>query len=100
MLVKLSKLVISSEQILYFEADGSYTSVYTSENRELKVSYRLKIVESKIPTPEFIRCQRSYIVNKNHIHHFDTSKMIIVLKNGNTIPFSEKYIDLTNLSES
>ncbi|MES2520841.1 MAG: response regulator [Bacteroidota bacterium] len=58
------KIII--EDIYYLEADRNYCQVFTKNNTYLLVN-TLKNMEEKLPSEQFQRIHRSYIVNINHV---------------------------------
>lgn len=78
-----------------------YSQIYYLEVREKKVFIRLKEREySKYETMEnmikilpsnFIRCHRSFAVNKNYIMRVKLSENTIYLENQITVPLSRSY---------
>ena len=50
----------------------------------------LNAVEKELPQ-EFIRCHRSYIVNRLHIERLNLPEMAVYLANGERIPVSRSY---------
>ena len=74
---------ISIEDIYYLEADRNYCQVYTKGNNYLLVN-TLKNMEDKLPSEQFQRIHRSYIVNVKHINeiaqnHITVEKTILPL---------------------
>lgn len=62
---------IGLDNILYFQANGAYTSVVLQEGKALLASKSLKHFEQLlIDAPNFIRCHKSFIVNTNHITEY------------------------------
>jgi DNA-binding LytR/AlgR family response regulator len=59
-------LKIIIEDIYYLEADRNYCQVFTKNNTYLLVN-TLKNMEEKLPSEQFQRIHRSYIVNLNHV---------------------------------
>lgn len=75
------KIII--DDIYYLEADRNYCQVYTKENNYLLVN-TLKTMEDKLPSQQFQRIHRSYIVNLKHINevaqnHVTVEKTILPL---------------------
>lgn len=52
--------------ILWLEADGNYTHIFTSEGKHTVRSI-LKEVESKLPASRFLRVHRSFVINTDNI---------------------------------
>lgn len=72
---------LSPENIIYCEADGSYTKVYLEDNNgDFKiVTTHLKKIEKALPTDCFFRIHDALIVNCNFIDHIKYQKRICVL---------------------
>ncbi|MDP4271870.1 MAG: LytTR family DNA-binding domain-containing protein, partial [Bacteroidota bacterium] len=58
--------IIPVNDVLYFESDGDYVQIHTSEGRYLKEK-TMKFFESHLDERQFVRVHRSYIVNVEHI---------------------------------
>jgi DNA-binding LytR/AlgR family response regulator len=88
----LGKKRIKLVDVLYFEADGSYTKTVLL-NEVFKERATLSEVESRHGSL-FTRVHRSYLVNKHKIEHYNSNELYI---NGNAIPigrnFKESYLD-------
>jgi two-component system, LytTR family, response regulator len=66
-----STVFIETSDILYFQADGSYTKVFLKDNKSLTISKGLKNFENILSdNSEFFRCHKSYIVNINHVSEY------------------------------
>lgn len=61
---------LKTEFILFFEAFGHETIVYTTEGA-YNLSFTLKEIESLINDSSFLRCHRSYIINTNNIYKIE-----------------------------
>lgn len=80
------------EDILFAEAMGDYVKLFTAQ-KFYAVHATLKSVEERLPTPNFIRIHRSYIVALNKI---DTIQEGQVVLNGKTIPVADAYRSALN----
>lgn len=56
------RIKIYTQDILYLEADRSYSKIRTKE-RDYILSQSLKTVESKLNSDSFVRIHRSYLIN-------------------------------------
>ncbi|MGN7824975.1 response regulator transcription factor [Chitinophaga varians] len=81
--------VVPFEEILYCQADGSYTTFHLSDKRKVMVSRPIKEYEELLPESWFIRIHQSYIVNHHCIDRF-LKDGILVLKDGTEIPVSAR----------
>lgn len=72
---------LAPENIIYCEADGSYTKVYLEDNHgDFKiVTTHLKKIEKALPKDCFFRIHDAHIVNCNFIDHIKYQKRICVL---------------------
>lgn len=70
-------------EIMYVEADGSYSKIYTKENKTITVSKNLKHIENSLIGISYIkRVHRSHLINLNYIERFDKSdRGKIIMKN-------------------
>lgn len=78
---------LSSANILFVVADGSYCSIETKQ-RKYKIAQNLQHFIDRIDDDNFVRIHRSYVVN---IEHIDTIKENIVLVNNNKLLISRHY---------
>ena len=76
---KLTRLAIPSENeiviqevadIVYCEADGSYTTIYLAGGKKLLVSKNIKEFENMLTENEFCRIHHSILVNTAHIQKY------------------------------
>lgn len=75
--------------ILYAEALGNYTKLFTFDHRIILVTRTLKSIEETLPTTAFYRIHKSYVVNLNYISKYDkTIGLFVELINGVKLPVS------------
>lgn len=91
-----SKVIsIDIDSIIYFEIMGHSILMHTADNVKYELKGTLKELESIIPTAQFARVHKSYIVNLKYITKIERYK--ITLRTDLTIPISKlKYNDLQN----
>ena len=58
--------LVPVEDVLYFEAEGSYVKVHTADRAHL-IRERMKVLEERLPPAQFCRVHRSTIVNLDHV---------------------------------
>lgn len=95
--IKTRNKVISLDidSIIYFEIMGHSILMHTADNAKYELKGTLKELESIIPTAQFARVHKSYIVNLKYITKIERYK--ITLRTDLTIPISKlKYNDLQN----
>ncbi|HNA00881.1 MAG TPA: LytTR family DNA-binding domain-containing protein [Ferruginibacter sp.] len=83
------------EDILYCEAEGSYTKFYISNSEPIFVSRNLRSYEELLAPAGFIRTHHSCLVNPAKIRIYDrkTDCGTLVLEGGYTIPVSQRKKD-------
>ncbi len=81
---------IELAEVLFFQAEGSYTDIVTSDGKRLTVSRTLKNFEEALEgNLRFFRCHKSHIVNLDCISQYVKSDGgYVVLKNSATLPIS------------
>jgi two-component system LytT family response regulator len=88
--------------ILYCEAEGSYTKFYFNSEKPIIISKNLSTYEELLGPHGFIRSHHSYLVNPSHIKMYDkTDGGTLVLDTGHTVPISHRKKDyVINLLEN
>lgn len=76
---------IPLEEILFLRADTNYTQIFLVCGRTLLSGFNLKKYEEFFEQENFLRVNRSYLINRNYIHRYDSLKSILQLKNGREI---------------
>ena len=81
--------VISVADVNFIKADGDYVSIATETGRWLK-EQTMKYYEQNLPTADFVRVHRSYIVNVAKISKIERygQQQLIELRNGEKIKVS------------
>jgi two-component system LytT family response regulator len=75
--------LVQLSDIVYFEASDKYTFVHTASGGRLFCDHMLAVLEEKL-TDDFIRVQKSYIVNRQkiaEIHKYSNNRYTLVLNN-------------------
>lgn len=82
------------DDILYFESDGNYTTVYLKGEKSIVVSKPIGKFEELTDPAVFFRLHNSYLVNMNRINKFMRGDGgYVVLENGKTISVSRNRKD-------
>jgi two-component system LytT family response regulator len=86
---------IKMNDILYCEAEGSYTKFYLSNAEPIFVSRNLRSYEELLAPAGFIRTHHSCLVNPTKIKVYDrkTDSGTLILEGGHTIPVSQRKKD-------
>ncbi len=82
---------VALKDIYFLEADGNYTTIYTSTDRFI-YSAILRKIEEKLPRDQFIRVHRSYLINIDAVDGFEGNALFI---SQNRIPVSKQYREVT-----
>ena len=83
-------LFLESEEILYVESDGNYSTLYLEDGQKLILTKKLKEVNQLLPSEAFFRIHNSYVVNLGKIKEFLKTDGYVVLKSGHKIPVSRQ----------
>jgi two-component system LytT family response regulator len=73
--------VIVLDDLIYCEADGSYTHYYTSDNKKYISSNNLKKVEDLLCNSSFYRIHRSVLLNLKHIKQYNVNGKLTLTNN-------------------
>jgi len=95
-ILKTSEMVhaIYEDDIIFCESDGNYSTFHTLQSENIVITKSLKHAEDILSDQVFIRCHRSFLVNKNHVLKYDKNGYLI-LKNEHKIPVSSRRKDST-----
>ena len=62
--------------ILYMEAYGLYTKIYTFEGT-FAVNKRISVLTEELPSQRFVRIHKSYIINVDHLKRLESKQLWI-----------------------
>ena len=68
---------ISFTDILWMEAEGNYTLLFTSNHKKRLVRTVITELHQQLPSQDFIRIHRSYVINKNYVTEYKSSFVYI-----------------------
>lgn len=82
---------IKFADIVYLEADGSYVTIKTTNNK-YQLSINLKNLVEQMPANDFIRISRKHIVNRAYIERINGSSLLLIdrMKHEIRLPFSKR----------
>lgn len=75
--------------IIYVESVGEYVRLHLNDGSSVVTLFRLKNMESALPSTTFMRVHRSYIINLGRVSGYSRGK--IFLNNGDDVPLSINY---------
>lgn len=84
------KISVDYQDILFFETSSNIHKVILhAKDRQIEFSGTMKELESTLDD-SFVRCHRSFLVNKNNIKEVDTKERIVCFANGETCLMSTR----------
>lgn len=66
-------------QIVYIEADGSYSRIYNEDNQQHLVSRNLKNIEMQLQGDGFLRVHKSFLINTHYLTSLEKDRHVVVL---------------------
>lgn len=81
--------LVKVADIVYLESAGEYVRLHIEGSSTITTLFRLKNMETTLPSDSFLRVHRSYIVNLKRIASYTKGR--IFLDNGEYIPLGENY---------
>ncbi len=81
---------IANADVIFIESMGNFSRIHTVQNKKHVTLVSLKNIESQLPALDFMRVQKQYIINLNHIVSL-TSDGDIILTGDNAVPLSSIY---------
>ena len=83
-------IFLEPDEIIFIESDGNYSSIYTTNNKKIVVTKKLKEVNALLPEEVFFRIHNSYIINLKKVKEFLKTDGYVVLENNQRIPVSRQ----------
>lgn len=76
--------------ILFIRAESNYSRIFLKNGIEYFTSRTLKSWAQEIKAADFLRCHRSFLINKQEIVEVNRHAYHIVMRNGEEIPISRR----------
>lgn len=83
-------IFLESDEILYAESDGNYSTIYLVDGHKIVLTKKLKEVNELLPADSFFRIHNSYIINLTKIKEFLKTDGYVVIKPNHKIPVSRQ----------
>ena len=83
--------LVRYSDIIYIESVGEYVRLHLTNASPITTLFRLKNMETALPSDKFMRVHRSYIVNLEHISAYARGR--VYLDNEEYVPISGNYRD-------
>jgi two-component system LytT family response regulator len=90
------QIVIKISEIVYLKAQGSYTLINLSSEREILTAKNLNLMMSDFRTDRLVRVHRSYVVNLDYVKSYQPTgnEGILTLQGGLQLRVSRTYKSL------
>lgn len=83
---------VNFNDILYLEADGHYSNIHTTYGRKFVLRMPLGELEALLPSGQFARIHRSYLVQLGSLQSIDLQNMMVLMKDK-SLPLSKGFRD-------
>jgi len=83
-------IFLESDEILYAESDGNYSTIFLANGTKIVLTKKLKEVNEILPSDTFFRVHNSYIVNIGKIKEFLKTDGYVILDSKHKIPVSRQ----------
>ncbi len=86
--------IIHIDDIIYVEADSSYTVFHLKANKKVVASKHMKEFEDVLKNKSFLRIHKSYIINLSCLNHYSTvNGYFAVMNDGSSISVSRRKVE-------
>jgi hypothetical protein len=82
---------VACPEILMIRAESNYSHLLLKNGDRYFTSRTLKSWASELSPDDFLRCHRSYLVNKHEIAGIDRGTHTIIMRDGAQVPTSRRY---------
>lgn len=93
--INYGSLFFDPDEMVYFEADGNYTTIYLSDEKTELTSLNIGKLEEKLKGRTFFRISRSIIINLKFLYKLDKRDKKCIIRYGKgecSLPVSRQYI--------
>lgn len=82
---------VELNEVVQFEADGSYTHVHMMNGDRFTVSQRLRVYEELLEKNlDFFRIHRAHLINMTLVKSYSRAESLMIMKNGSSLPISRE----------
>ena len=85
----IDRPMVKISDIVYLESEGEYVRMHLADGTTITTLFRLKNMETALPSESFMRVHRSYIVNLRTIKAYVKGR--IFLNDTEYVPIGENY---------
>jgi len=83
-------IFLNTEDIIFVESDGNYSTIFMSHNQKMVVTKKLKEINAILPDHLFFRIHNSFIINLNRIKEFIKTEGYVVMDSNHKIPVARQ----------
>ncbi|MGY0390942.1 LytR/AlgR family response regulator transcription factor [Bizionia sp. KMM 8389] len=83
-------LFLDTDNIIYIESDGNYSTFIMADHQKICVTKKLKEVNAILPENYFFRIHNSYIINLNKIKEYLKTDGYVVMESNEKIPVARQ----------
>ncbi|EGV43692.1 response regulator transcription factor [Bizionia argentinensis JUB59] len=83
-------IFLETDNIIYIESDGNYSTFVMADNQKIVVTKKLKEVNAILPEDYFFRIHNSFIINLNKIKEFIKNDGYVVMQSNKKIPVARQ----------
>ncbi|TYB78491.1 LytR/AlgR family response regulator transcription factor [Bizionia myxarmorum] len=83
-------IFLETDNIIYIESDGNYSTFIMADNQRILVTKKLKEVNAILPENYFFRIHNSYIINLNKIKEYIKNDGYVVMQTNEKIPVARQ----------
>ncbi|MFL9484287.1 LytR/AlgR family response regulator transcription factor [Chitinophagaceae bacterium LWZ2-11] len=84
---------IELNDIMYVEANNNYSKLLLKDGNNFILSKTLKDIQDVLEESHFLRIHRQYIVNLNHVKHFNKNEGILTMVDKAMLPVARSQKD-------
>lgn len=84
---------VSLSDIMFVEASNNYSRIIQTDGSSCLLSKTLKDVQELLEQSHFLRIHRQYIVNLNHVKHFNRNEGILTMDGNTQLPIVRNRYD-------
>ncbi len=81
---------VGIQEIVRFESEGSYTTVFLKDGKKIVVSRLIKEFDEMLCNDNFTRVHQSHLINMDYLFCFEKTDNQIVMKDNSLIPVSSR----------
>ena len=83
-------IFLNTEDILFVESDGNYSTIFLANNQKMVVTKKLKEINEILPENWFFRIHNSYIINLLKIKEYFKAEGYVVMESQHKIPVARQ----------